>query len=302
MIGDHDGELSQAAGADARFPARGTPGLPGIGRRRPGHVPALARGRRPGDLPVGGGHGHRAPSGWSPTRGRLARTRRTSRPRNEPGASGSARPPPGSWPTPPTARARSRSSRSPARSTRSRLARPTPTPRLIATQTPALDPRPDSTGTKVAYVHDGALRVVDLVSGRRLGDRGGRRPGRGHVRPGGVRRGRGDGPFPRLLVVARRQPAAHRPGRRVPGPAVVHRRPRQPGQGADAGALPGRRHPQRPRVAGARHHRQGGRRRRRGQARGGRVGPGRLPLPGRRGLGRDAADGRARPAIRRSCG
>ncbi len=40
-----------------------------------------------------------------------------------------------------------------------------PTPRLIATQTPALDPRPDSTGTKVAYVHDGALRVVDLVSG-----------------------------------------------------------------------------------------------------------------------------------------
>ena len=41
----------------------------------------------------------------------------------------------------------------------------TPTPRLIATQTPALDPRPDSTGTKVAYVHSGALRVVDLVSG-----------------------------------------------------------------------------------------------------------------------------------------
>ena len=40
-----------------------------------------------------------------------------------------------------------------------------PTPRLVATQTPALDPRPDSTGTKVAYVHDGALRVVDLVSG-----------------------------------------------------------------------------------------------------------------------------------------
>jgi len=40
-----------------------------------------------------------------------------------------------------------------------------PSPRLIATQTPALDPRPDSTGTKVAYVHDGALHVVDLVSG-----------------------------------------------------------------------------------------------------------------------------------------
>ena len=40
-----------------------------------------------------------------------------------------------------------------------------PTPRLVPTQTPALDPRPDSTGTKVAYVHNGALRVVDLVSG-----------------------------------------------------------------------------------------------------------------------------------------
>jgi dipeptidyl-peptidase-4 len=41
----------------------------------------------------------------------------------------------------------------------------TPTPRLVTTRTPALDPRPDSTGTKVAYVHDGALRIVDLVSG-----------------------------------------------------------------------------------------------------------------------------------------
>src|ERR1700722_17597457 len=45
------------------------------------------------------------------------------------------------------------------------LGEETPTPRLIATRTPALDPRPDSTGTKVAYVHDGALRIVDLVSG-----------------------------------------------------------------------------------------------------------------------------------------
>src|SRR5580692_3944391 len=42
------------------------------------------------------------------------------------------------------------------------LGEDTPAPRLVATQTPALDPRPDSTGTKVAYVHSGALRVVDL--------------------------------------------------------------------------------------------------------------------------------------------
>jgi dipeptidyl-peptidase 4 len=39
------------------------------------------------------------------------------------------------------------------------------TARLLPTKTPALDPRPDPTGTKVAYVHDGALRVLDLQSG-----------------------------------------------------------------------------------------------------------------------------------------
>jgi dipeptidyl-peptidase-4 len=46
------------------------------------------------------------------------------------------------------------------------LSDPAQAPRLIATKTPALDPRPDPTGTKVAYVHDGALRVVDLTTGR----------------------------------------------------------------------------------------------------------------------------------------
>jgi dipeptidyl-peptidase-4 len=38
-------------------------------------------------------------------------------------------------------------------------------PRLVTTQTPALDPRPDPTGTRVAYVHEGALRVADLTTG-----------------------------------------------------------------------------------------------------------------------------------------
>ena len=33
-------------------------------------------------------------------------------------------------------------------------------------QTPALDPRPNPAGTALAYVHDGALRVHDLVTGR----------------------------------------------------------------------------------------------------------------------------------------
>jgi dipeptidyl-peptidase-4 len=38
-------------------------------------------------------------------------------------------------------------------------------PRLVPTRTPALDPRPSPDGTAVAYVHDGALRVVDLATG-----------------------------------------------------------------------------------------------------------------------------------------
>ena len=42
------------------------------------------------------------------------------------------------------------------------LGDPAATPRLIATSVPALDPRPDPAGRKVAYVHDGALRVADL--------------------------------------------------------------------------------------------------------------------------------------------
>ena len=37
--------------------------------------------------------------------------------------------------------------------------------RHVPVMTPALDPRPDPTGTKVAYVHDGALRVFDLAMG-----------------------------------------------------------------------------------------------------------------------------------------
>jgi dipeptidyl-peptidase-4 len=35
-------------------------------------------------------------------------------------------------------------------------------PRLVPARTPALDPRPDPAGRKVAYVHGGALRVIDL--------------------------------------------------------------------------------------------------------------------------------------------
>jgi dipeptidyl-peptidase-4 len=37
--------------------------------------------------------------------------------------------------------------------------------RLLPAKVPALDPRPSPDGTRVAYVHDGALRVIDLASG-----------------------------------------------------------------------------------------------------------------------------------------
>jgi dipeptidyl-peptidase 4 len=38
-------------------------------------------------------------------------------------------------------------------------------PRLVPTRVPALDPRPDPAGRRVAYVHEGTLRVTDLQTG-----------------------------------------------------------------------------------------------------------------------------------------
>jgi dipeptidyl-peptidase-4 len=45
------------------------------------------------------------------------------------------------------------------------LGDPAAAPRLVPARTPALDPRPDSAGRQVAYVHEGALRVIDLATG-----------------------------------------------------------------------------------------------------------------------------------------
>jgi dipeptidyl-peptidase-4 len=45
------------------------------------------------------------------------------------------------------------------------LGDPAQPPRLLPAKTPALDPRPDPTGTRVAYVHDDALRVIHLATG-----------------------------------------------------------------------------------------------------------------------------------------
>jgi len=44
------------------------------------------------------------------------------------------------------------------------LTDPAGQPELLPTRVPALDPRPDPTGTRVAYVHGGTLRTLDLRS------------------------------------------------------------------------------------------------------------------------------------------
>jgi dipeptidyl-peptidase-4 len=44
------------------------------------------------------------------------------------------------------------------------LTGPAGQPELLPTRVPALDPRPDPTGTRVAYVHGGSLRTLDLRS------------------------------------------------------------------------------------------------------------------------------------------
>ncbi|HLK76863.1 MAG TPA: prolyl oligopeptidase family serine peptidase [Streptosporangiaceae bacterium] len=48
---------------------------------------------------------------------------------------------------------------------------PAPVARPVATRTPALDPRPDPAGRRLAYVCDGALRVASLAGGDGTGDR-----------------------------------------------------------------------------------------------------------------------------------
>ena len=175
-------------------------------------------------------------------------------PRNGPGGSGSGKPPRGSWPTPPTAPRRWPSSRSPARSTRCRSAAPperrTAPARLVPAKTPALDPRPDPTGAKVAYVHDGALRVIDLNTGEDTvaAQEEGVTFGLAEfvaAEEMGRSRGYWWSPDGSKLLVARVDESRRGP--------LAHRRPRQPGQDAGGGRLPRRGHRQRGRVAACRH-------------------------------------------------
>ena len=113
--------------------------------------------------------------------------------------------------------------------------------------------------------------------GRGAGGRAGEQRGR-DVRAGRIHRGRGDGPHPGLLVGAGRHRGARCASRRDPGHALVHRRSRQPGTVPGRSRLPGRGHAQRGRLADP------GRTGRPAHDR--RLGPGGVPLPGDRLLGR----------------
>ena len=161
--------------------------------------------------------------------------------------------------------------------------------REVATRTPALDPRPDPAGRRLAYVCDGALRVADLAG--RTGAGGDRVLADPRGAPGvtfglpefiaaeemGRVRGYWWAPDGSALLVAR---VDETPVNRwhIADPA-------HPERAARRGGLSRGRHPQRRRVRAPGPAR--------GPQRGGRGGPVRLPVPGDRLLA-----GRARPADR----
>ena len=76
------------------------------------------------------------------------------------------------------------------------------TPRLLESPGPVVDPRPDPTGARVAYVSGGALHVHDAAP-RTTTVLAAPESRHRHLRPRRVHRGRGDGPDARLLVVPR---------------------------------------------------------------------------------------------------
>ena len=161
----YDGELSQAAGPDAAVHARGAAGLTDISRRRRRSCSCGQERQRPGHLPVGGRRRHAARSASSPTRGRSAR-------RGEP-AAGGARPPR-------AGQGDRRGIVSYATDKRAhtlavfplsgevwavRWANADRRRGWLPAQHPRAGPpaRPDR--QRVAYVHEGALRVIDLATG-----------------------------------------------------------------------------------------------------------------------------------------
>ena len=159
-------------------------------------------------------------------------------------------------------------------------------PRLLGARSPALDPRPDPTGRRVAYVHQGALHVIPIGRGAAgadgadtvLADPAGA-PGLSYglaefiaAEEMGRLRGYWWAPDGTSLLVARVDES--------PVQRWYIADPANPGRPPAAGGLSLGRHPQRRRLAAAgRAGRAPG---------GGGYRPGRVPLPGHGGLGAPA--------------
>ena len=106
-----------------------------------------------------------ATSAWSRTRRCSVPASRARPSRRRPAGSGSASRPSASSPSPATPRTAWRRSRWPARCGWRTWRPAARAPRAIPARPGAFDPRPDPAGQRVAYVCDGAVRVVTLDSG-----------------------------------------------------------------------------------------------------------------------------------------
>ena len=164
MIGRHDRELSQAAGADARIPARGAPSVPDIAGRGAGPFLRSKAGDDPvtclweADAATGAERLIADPRALGADEENLPPEERARRERVRETAAGIV------------AYATDKAGALAVFALSGQvyavaLGDPGQPPRLVPAKTPALDPRPDPTGTWVAYVHDGALHVLHLATG-----------------------------------------------------------------------------------------------------------------------------------------
>ena len=212
-----DGLLPPPPGPDPPLHPGRPPRRHALARRGARRVPAQPWRHRPRHLPLDARPGHRrgAPGRRPPRARRRQRRRPAARGAGPAGAGPRAggrdrrlrhRP----------ARATSPRSRSPGALYVADLTADGAAPRLLDSPGPVVDPRPDPTGTRVAYVSGGALHVHDLADGHDRASSPRRRRTHGHLRARRLRRGRGDGPDARLLVVARTAGRCSSPGSTTP--------------------------------------------------------------------------------------
>ena len=226
---------------------------------------------------VDGHRGARRRSGRAAVADGRGRATTTCRPRRRPGVNACARAPAASRRSPPIGPCRSATFTLAGRLFVAGLV--SAAARELPVDGPVFDPHPDPLAQRLAYVSGSRLRIAELDGStwELAGDADRRR----HVGQRRLRRRRGDGPVPRLLVEPRWHRDRRLSGRQRPRAALAHRRSGRPAYAAHRAALPGCRHAE-PR----RHVARAGTRRR--QRRGG-VGPRRVPVPGHREVARSRA-------------